>query len=200
MPRFDVRGLVIETRTPTLAQLSAVKAAARGVQDYDAARALVKACAVSPPFVELLRKRPSSIQGLALQIAMAAGVGGTVRLLEEPEITDEAMAAAYVEHAGRLAALYRDEDDERRTVLPVELETDGGASARRFLLRRPLESEVERYRKANTAEAAKLLVTRIALWGDADGLEASLPGAYLTLAEFALDVCGDYEARLLGES
>lgn len=199
MPRFDVRGLVVETRTPTLAQLSAVKAAAKGVQDYDAARALVKACAVSPPFVDLLRKRSSAIQGLALQIAVAAGVGGTVRLLEEPEITDEAMAAAYVEHAGRLAALYRDEDDERRDVLPVELETEGHACVR-FLLRRPLESEVERYRKANTAEAAKLLCSKIALWGDVAALEAELPGAYLTLAEFALDVCGDYEARIVGES
>jgi hypothetical protein len=197
--RFDVQGLIVETKVPTLAQLTTIKQAPKGLGDYDACRSLVKGSIVSPSFVELLKRRPSCVAGLALQIAIGCGVGGAVRLLEEPEIESEEQAAAYVEQADRLAKLYADPEDERRIVMPVVVETEGGA-ARAFLLRRPIESEIERYRKANTAEAAKLLVSKVALWGPVAELEADLPGVYLTLADCVLDVCGDYEARLVGES
>lgn len=199
MPKFDVGGLVVETRQPSLAALSGLKAARLGLDDYEACKALVKACLVSPSPVEVYKRRPACAKGLALRITTAAGVGGGVRYLEESEIEDEVMAAAYVEQAERFARMYSDPEDERRQVLPVVVDTEGGEQ-RAFLLRRPLESEVERYRKANTAEAAKLLCQKVALWGPVDALEATLPGVYLTLAEFVLDATGDYEARLVGES
>jgi hypothetical protein len=195
--RFDIRGLAVECRVPRLVELTTFK---ESINEYDACKALVKTTLTSPSFKDLTDKRPGCIKDLGWRIVVASGFDASkVTLLEPDDIDDEEMAAAYVAKSEERSRLYPDPEDDRRRVMPVLVATELGEE-RRFLLRLPLEREVERFQKQPTIEAAKLFASGVVLWGDVAALEHTLPGFYATLATFALTQAGAGEARRVGEA
>lgn len=202
--RFDIRGIQVETAVPKLSQLTAFKEdpgiRANGASgSYDACKALIRGTLTSPSFLELTQKRPGCIVDLGWRILRAAGIdGGGVSELDASEIENAEMAEAYVAKSDALAKAF-DPDDDRGRVIALRAVTELG-DERCFIVRMPTEQEIERYRKVNTLEAAKLFVKKITQWGDVDGLEKDLPGMYGSLAEWMIDRAGEGEARRVGEA
>ncbi len=105
-----------------------------------------------------------------------AGFNATIRVLDENEIEDDAMAEAYVKHAGpKVHAVILD-------CAPHKLP---------FILKEPVQSQLtEYYANSNDSEACRTLLRKMVLFGDIDAMSQPLPAGHITLLEFLLAKSG----------
>jgi uncharacterized membrane-anchored protein len=202
MAKYTVKGISVEARRPTLAELTAVKEANATIRtaiiSHESAKALCKSCLAKDDFIALSKAAPACFVGLASFILEEACVGGAITLFEEWELDPfPELVKAYVDQQTKSAGLYPDTDDPRRSLYPIALKVRD--DDRRFILRMPHDREVDETRKVRTAEAAKAFCSKICVFGDMAALEAEAPGAYFTIQEFALDLAGDWSVERLGK-
>jgi len=177
-PRVQLRaeGHAFAVRAPTLAELTA----ARSGDPVRGQRRLVAACVMAPAGEELaavLRAKPGLFVALGPAILAAFGKDSqSLTILGEHEITDEAMAKAYVANAGSNK---------------VHAVTYSRRSTHHALLLRDLRGpEVETLLASPSVESIRDLVVRATLWGDAKVIEHSAPALYLALADFLATQAG----------
>jgi len=179
VPRVTLRacGYTFTVRRPTLAELSAMRAG-------DGVKSMKKllACIVEPDADELARiklAKPALHIALWQSILSAFGYdSAALVILDEDEITDEAMAAAYVLHksSNNVHALAY----ERRAIKHALLLRDLRGPEVDALVTMPLPS-VDKVRDT---------IARATLWGDAKAIEYDAPGLYLTIADYLLHQAG----------
>ena len=193
MASFDIAGLTVEARRPTIAELTKIRLDPAGLE-HESMKGLCKACLPLEDYKKACKAAPAGFRALGMHILEEAGVGGACVLYEEWELEGE-QADAYVAQTEKSAELYKDEDDPRRKIYPIAARIQG--TDRFMLLRQPHDRQVDEVRKAKSCEAAKAFVESICVHGDARSIERDAPGMYVTIMEFALDLAGDWSVTRL---
>ncbi len=197
--RYDVGGIEVELKTPSLSALTALKQA-RTI-DHAELRDFCKSMMSKDEYLDLLKRKPACWRKLGEQALVDWGVDEAImKLLDPDEIEDPAFADAYREAEEFSRKAFPSEDDDRGKIYPFMVtvrDTD-----RAFLMRAPQsEMVVDRLRKAKTAEAAKKYCDDHIVWpkdATAEWLEYA-PGLFLLVSEKAMDLAGDMGVRRLGE-
>ncbi len=203
--KFDVNGVIVTPNEITLTQLSAVRRAIQAAEKlggrlHEPFKTFVQNIVPPDQYRALCSRAPAAFEGIGWQVLTELGFGASITILDEGELVGD-QVEAYVAQEKRSKELYPDEDDPRRRLFPLVIETKtSGAGLEIPLIARPaMEREVDAFRKANSLEAAKALSEKVCVWGSLGGLETRAPGVYVSLAEFMLDQAGDWSAKLLGE-
>lgn len=198
---FDVRGIAVSARMPTLAEMTTALNASRaaGSASHDGMRDLVRAVVPKATFESLKERRPACFRELGSSIMLAAGFSGGVTLFEEAELdNDEEFAAALAKAEEKVPAAYKqDPDDDRARLFPITFTV--GDETRKAIFRFPYEREIAAVRKGLSFENFKVFTTSTCVWGDMASLESTAPGTYHTLTEFLLEQAGEGQATRLGK-
>ncbi len=197
---FNVGGMSVELSTPPLHAFNGIKQA----KDFthDVAREFVQKQLPKERFQLLCERRPACFLPLGIEsLKYWGGDSAKLTLLEPDEIQDLDFGEAFHAESEKARSIYTDPEDDRGKVYPFIVTVR--KTERRFIMRPPnSERVVDQFRKANTAEAAKAYCDSHIVWpprATEEWLDQA-PGLFLLVAETSLELAGNAEVRLEGES
>lgn len=176
--KLSADGLQFVARMPTLVELT--KARSGRLRET---KRVVKACLVWPETearARLLLKKAGLYVALGPALIRASGHdSGALEVLDEDEIEDAAMAAAYEAETSKKAFAGK-----------VHALAYSRRSVRHALLCRDLRGPEVDALEGASVDAIRNLVVKVTLWGDAAAIERDAPGLYLTIIDYLASEAG----------
>ncbi len=203
MAQYDIDGIIVTPRRlPTLDEIASIKfsrdAAGRSNGlDHDVLKALCKKLLPMSEFITLEEQAPASFESLGMSILADCGFGASGAILDEDEITSEAMAAAYVDASAKAAKVYNGEGDRRGKLLAVVVKDPVRFSC---IIKIPRARAIDEVKRHKTGSAMEEFFDSLFVWSDNADIKKIAPGYVFSISDLAMLKAGAWSARRVGES
>lgn len=203
MHSYDLDGIIVTPqRLPSLDEIAAIKFSRDAMGrpnglDHDVLKGLCKKLLSSADFTAIEDQVPAAFESLGQFILADCGFGASGAILDEDEITSEAMAAAYVDASAKAAKAFSAANDRRAKLLAVVVNEPTPYAC---IIRIPRARAIDDVKRSKTGSAMEAFFDSLLVWSDQADIKARAPGYVFAISDLAMMRAGAWSARRVGES